>query len=79
MDLAEDHLLIGAMNGAPGADTALQRTTCPGRQPRMAPLHLVENGDRAQVRCGLQHRHDLGVEEIGEWIGASAASDLLLR
>jgi hypothetical protein len=37
-----------------------------------------KNGDRAQVRCGLQHRHDLGVEEIGEWIGASAAPGLLL-
>src|SRR3954454_14139597 len=43
MDLAEDHLLIGAMYRPPGADAALQRATGTGRQAGMAALHLLED------------------------------------
>jgi hypothetical protein len=44
----------------------------------MAPLHLLENRDRAQLRGRLQHRHDLGLEEIGQRVRATAAADLLI-
>ena len=79
MDLAEDHLLVRAMQrtamrgcGAPGSGVT------PGGQIRMAPLHLFEDRHRAQLRRRRQHRHDLGIEEVGEGIGAAASRTLLL-
>ena len=32
----------------------------------MTPQHLLEDGDRANARRRLQHRHHLGVENIGK-------------
>ena len=43
----------------------------------MAPLHLFENRHRAQFWCRGQHRHDLGIEEVGKRIRATAAALLL--
>jgi len=44
----------------------------------MAALHLLEDRHRAQARCGLQHRHDVGIEEGDERIGAATAARLLV-
>src|SRR5260370_195887 len=44
----------------------------------MAPLHLLEDGDRAKPRRRPQHRHDLALEERGEGIRAAAVPHLLL-
>jgi hypothetical protein len=45
----------------------------------MAPPHLVENRHRTQLRRRRQHRHDLGIEELGERIGATSPTNLLPR
>jgi hypothetical protein len=77
MDLSEDHLLISTVQGSPCANAAFQRAARPGRQTRMASLHLFENRHRPKAGARRQHRHDLGIEELGERIGATAAA--LLR
>lgn len=41
----------------------------------MALLYLFEDGHRAQLRRGGQHRHHLGVEERDEGIGAATPAD----
>ena len=80
MHLAEDDLLLRAMDGAPRADAPLQRPANAAAQFGMAPEHLLEDGDRPKAGGGLQHRHDLGVEDIGQRIGpAPSARRLLLR
>ena len=68
----------GVMNGPPCADAPLQGAASPGGQFRMAPLHLSENRAGTQVRRGRQHRHHLGVEEVGERIGATTAAHRLV-
>jgi hypothetical protein len=55
--LAEDDLLLLAMNGPPGADPALQGATDSAPEVRMAPEHLLEDRDGAHAGGGLQHRH----------------------
>ena len=76
MDLAEDHLLVGTVQSAPGTDAPLQGTPDARGQSGVATLHLFEDGNRPQLRGGLQHRYDLGVEEIGQRVRAAAATDL---
>ena len=50
MVLTEDHLPIGAVLGAPGADPALQATTQPiPVMIGMTQLHLLEQGNRSQA------------------------------
>ena len=77
VDLAEDHLLVRAMQRPPAADAALQRAARAVGQIGMAPLHLFENRHRAQPRRRGQHRRHLGVKERDEGIGAPAAARLL--
>jgi hypothetical protein len=79
MDLAEDHLLVRAMNGPPGADAPLQGAARAGGQIRMAPLHLLEHRNRAQPQRRCQHRHHLRGEEVDERIGAAATHRLPRR
>jgi hypothetical protein len=53
---------------------------CPANafaEVRMAAQHLLEDGDWANARCRLQKRNDLGLEDVGEWIGTPAAARLL--
>ena len=50
----------------------------PADRVGVAPLHLFEDGNRPQLRGRLQHRHDLGIEEIGQRVRAAAATDLLI-
>ena len=38
----------------------------------MTAHHLLEDGDGSQAGGRLQHRHDLGVEDVGERIGTTA-------
>ncbi len=42
----------------------------------MASQHLLEDGDRANARCRLLQRHDLGIEDVGELIGTPTAARL---
>ena len=65
MDLAEDHLLLLAVQRPPGADAPLQRAADARVEIGMAAPHLVEDGHRPQPRCRLQQRHDLGIEDVG--------------
>lgn len=72
MDLAKDDFLVRAVKRPPRTDASLEGAARTGGQVRVAPLHLVENRHRTQVRCRRQHRHDLSIEEVGERIGAAA-------
>ncbi|MET4518387.1 hypothetical protein ABIB81_007740 [Bradyrhizobium sp. I1.7.5] len=47
MDLAEDYLLLLAMDRPPGTDTTFQSTTDTGTEIRMTSEHLLEDRDRA--------------------------------
>ena len=71
MHLSEYDLLLLAVDGSPGADAPLQCAANLAAQFGMAPPHLLEDGDRAKTGGGLEHGHDLGIEDIREWIGAA--------
>jgi hypothetical protein len=78
--LPEDHVALRAIHRPPGADAALQSSTDARKKARMAAPHLLEDRDGAQGRSGGKHRHDLGIPDVGQWIGAAAlARRLLLR
>ena len=73
MRLAEDHLPLGAVLGAPGADPPLQGAPDAGIQVRV-PLHqCFEHADRADARTVLQDRHHLGLEDIGQRVRPAPA------
>jgi hypothetical protein len=76
VDLTENHVLIGAVLGAPCANPSLQRPAGTRRQPRVAPLHLFEDGNRAKLWCGFQQRDHLGVEEIHQRIRTASGPHL---
>ena len=77
--LAEDHLPIGAVGGAPGADPPLQRAPDAGIEVGVPAHQFLEHADRADRRAGLQDRHHLGLEDIGQGIGAAPAARRLVR
>jgi hypothetical protein len=78
--LAEDDLLLGAVEGAPGPDPALESAADAGAEFRMAADHLLEEGDGAQPWRGLEQRDDLAVPDGVKRIGAPApARGPLLR
>jgi len=80
MRLPEDDLLFLAVNGPPGPDTAFDGAANAGTEFGMTPQHLLEDCDRPDARRRLQQRHDLGVENVGERVGAAAlARNLPLR
>ena len=66
--LAEDDLLLLAVDRPPGADPPLQRAADSGAEFRVASEHLLEDRDRPYAGGGLQHRHDLGLEDVGQRI-----------
>ena len=78
MHLPEDDLLLLAVDGAPGPDAPLDRAADAAVQLGMTPQHLLEDGDRANARRRLQHRHDLGIENVGERIGPAPLPRRLL-
>lgn len=78
--LPEDDLLFLAMNRAPGPNAALDGAANTGTEFGVTPQHLLEDRDRPDGGRRLQQRHDLGVENLDEWIGAAAlARNLPLR
>jgi hypothetical protein len=78
--LPEDHVALRAIHRPPGADAALQSSTDARKKARVATPHLLEDGDGAQIRRGGKHRHDLGIPNVGRWIGtATFARRLILR
>ena len=72
MDLAEHHLLLRAVQCAPGADASFQGASDPGRQLGMTALQFLKDRDRSQARSGGEHRDDLGIKDLGQRIGPSA-------
>ena len=74
MLLAEDHILLGAMQRPPPANAPLQGPAHAFTQLRMPADHLVEHADRPDAGRGLQHRHDLGLPHLGERVGAPATA-----
>jgi hypothetical protein len=54
MLLAEDDVLLGAVEPPPGADAPLQRAADAGADLRMTTADLVEHGDRPQAGGILQ-------------------------
>ena len=63
--LAEDDLLLLAVDRPPGADPALERAADSSPQLRMASEHLLEDGHGPHAGSRLQHRHDLQAEDVG--------------
>ena len=73
MGLVEDDLLFRTVLSAPLADSALDGAPDTQWQRGVTALHLLDDGDGAQGGCGLQHRADLGVEQVAQRIGPSPA------
>jgi hypothetical protein len=72
--LPEDHLPVGAVFGAPGANPALQAAAQPVPVViGVAALHFLEQRDRPQAGLGLEHRADLAVPEPVERVATLAA------
>ena len=71
VDLAEDDLLFRPVHGTPRPHPAFQGAANAATQLRMAPPHLLEDGDRSQCRRRLQHRQDLGLEKLTERVGST--------
>jgi hypothetical protein len=62
MVVAEDHLAIGAVFGAPGPNPTLKTTTQPVPvMTGMTQLHLLDQGNRSQTGMCLEHRADLAI------------------
>ena len=78
MLLAEDHVLLRAVLGAPQADPPLQRAPHPRIQLWMAAHQLLEHANRADARAGLENRHDFRFEQAGQRVRAAPAPPLLL-
>ena len=76
LHLAEDDVLLLAMNGAPGPNATLKRAPYALTQIRMTPDQLLENSHGPEARRCLQHRHDFGIENAGQGIRAPAAARL---
>ena len=76
--LAEDHLLLGAVLGAPDADPPLQGSPHARGQLGMAAHQLLEHADRADARRVLENRHDVRFEDVGQRVRAAPAPRLVL-
>ncbi len=83
MVLAEDHFLLGAVDGFPLAHAPLEGAA---RRRQIlvgeAAAKFFQDGHRPQARRFLQHRNDIAFPDIREGIGfaaAMAALGLLLR
>lgn len=78
MHLPEDHILLGAVQHAPGPDPPFQCAPDTRREFGMAAQHLFEDGHRPQSGRFLQERHDFGIEDGLERIGPPALPRLHL-
>jgi hypothetical protein len=78
--LAEDHVLLGAIERSPRIDAPLQRATDVRVEIGMTPAQLIQNADHADPGRRLQDRHDVDVPIGRQWIGSTPSSwRLLLR
>ena len=71
-------LTLVPVDGAPCADSPLQGPPDPNPEFGMASEHLFENGDGPKAGSGLQHRHDLRLEDIGQRVRPPPSAPLLL-
>jgi hypothetical protein len=78
MGLTEDHLALRPVQGTPLADAPLERPADAGPELGMPAQQLLEKGDGSQAGVGLQHRRDLGVEDLGQRIRPSAPTGRVL-
>ena len=78
MLLAEDHLPLGAVLGAPDADPPLQGLPHTLAQLGMAAQQLLEHADRADAGTVLENRHDVRLEDIGQRVRPLPATRLAL-
>ena len=78
MLLPEHHVLLGAGQRPPRADTPFERAPNAGTDLGMAPPDLSQDGNRAQSRRRFEDRHDLAVPHLGERIGSPPATRSLL-
>ena len=75
MDLREDHLLVGAVPGAPVAHAAFQRAAHPRRQFGVPAQQFLEDRYRAQLRRTLQQRDYFFLEDAGQRVGPAPPAD----
>ena len=75
--LGEDHLLFGAVQGAPPAHAALKGAAHAGRELWIAAAQLVEDGHRAQSRGLDQQRHHFFIEDAVQRVAAAAGTGRL--
>ena len=75
--LGEDHLLFGAMQGAPPAHAALQGAAHAGRELGIAAAQFFEDGHRTQSRGLDQQRHHFLLEDAVQRVVAAAATGRL--
>jgi hypothetical protein len=66
VQLAEEHLLLRAVQRPPAADPALEGAADAAAELGVAAQHLLENRDRPQARRGPQQRHDLALPDRGQ-------------
>ena len=76
--LPENHIAGRALDGAPAAHPPLQRAADAKLEIGMAAADLVEHGNGAHLRRGLQERHDLGVPDRRQRVGPPPVAWLLL-
>jgi len=74
MHLSEDHLLFFTVNGPPTADAALNRPANAFAELGVASHHLLENCDGTNAGSGLEHGHNLGVENTLKRVRAAPAA-----
>ena len=69
--LPEDDLALGPVQRLPASDAALEGAALPRPIPvGMAPLQLLEDGDRPQARHRLKQRQDLARPDRGQRVGS---------
>jgi len=66
------------MQRTPCADPPFERSTNAGVELRVTPPQLVEYRHRPDARRRLEQRDDLGLEDIGQWVGPAAGARRLL-
>lgn len=79
MGLAEDDLLLRAVQRPPGPDAALQGAPDAGIELGVTPDHLLEQGNGTKAGGCLKQGHDLGLEDLGQGIWSPPPPRSLLQ
>ena len=77
--LAEDDVLLGAVDGPPGADAPLEGPADAGAEIGVAAQDLLEDRHGSQAGRGLKQGDDLGLEEVAQRIGPAPAAHARLH